>query len=140
MEKNETLLDNDATEVYYYNYYERDRLIYDTTQDNENLFKNIYNFYTGDIINSIKNDTYFVPYSASNYIYTTLDNKNVIIIEKSGMNEYLYKSQSEIKSINLYKEGYISIKNDEKETIISLETYKEIEDNINDLYNIKYLK
>ena len=26
---------------------------------------------------------------------------------------------------NLYKEGYISIKNDEKETIISLETYKE---------------
>ena len=52
MEKNETLLDNDATEVYYYNYYERDRLIYDTTQDNENLFKNIYNFYTGDIINS----------------------------------------------------------------------------------------
>lgn len=140
MEKNETVLDNDAIEVYYYNYYERDRLIYDTTQDNENLFKNIYNFYTGDIINSIKNDTYFVPYSASNYIYTTLDNKNVIIIEKSGMSEYLYKSQSEIKNINLYKEGYISIKNDEKETIISLETYKEIEDNINDLYNIKYLK
>lgn len=141
MNKNETIIDSNVKEIYYYNYYERDRLIYSTTLDNENVFKKVYNYYTGEIISSIKNDTYFVPYGASEYIYTTADNKNVVLIEKSGMNEYLYKSNSKIENIGLYKEGYIIIKDSDNETVIDLNTDDEVEcDNIINLYGIKYLK
>lgn len=141
MNNNETLISENVEELYYYNYYERDRLIYDTTSDLENIFKNIYNYYTGDIINSIRNNTYFLPYDAAEYIYTTTDNKNIVLIKKNGVNEYLYKSDSNIENINLFKEGYVVAKENDKNIVIDLDTDKEVEDdNIINLYNIKYLK
>ncbi len=141
MNNNETLISENVEELYYYNYYERDRLIYDTTSDSENIFKNIYNYYTGDVINSIRNNTYFLPYDAAEYIYTTTDNKNIVLIKRNGVNEYIYKSDSIIENVNLFKEGYIIAKENDKNIVIDLDTNKEVEnDNIINLYNIKYLK
>lgn len=142
MERNETKIADNVKEIYYYNYYERDRLIYDTNSDNINTFKNIYNYYTGDIVNSIKNNTYFVPYDALKYVYTTLDRKNLVLIGKSGITDILYKSNDQIKNVNLYKEGYVVLnENNGRNVVINLETNKEEESgNIINLYNIKYLK
>lgn len=137
MDKNETIIDTDVTELYYYNYYERDRLIYDTCSDSENVFKNIYNYYTGNVVKSIRNNTYFVPYDAAKYIYTTSDKKNVILISDSGTNNYLYKAKNKIENINLFKEGYIVL----EDVVIDLDTEKEVESkSISDLHSIKYLK
>jgi hypothetical protein len=141
MDKNEEVIANNVIKLYYYNYYERDRLIYDTSSDSENVFKNIYNYYTGEITNSIKNNTDFIPFDASEYIYTTQDRKNLILIKKSGDSEYLYKSKNEINNINLFKEGYVIFEEDDKNIVIDLDTSDEIEDdNIINLHNIKYLK
>lgn len=140
LDNSEEIIDSNVSEIYYYNYYERDRLVYDTTFDGVSTFKNIYNYYTGEITNSIKNDTYFVLYGSSRYIYVTSDKKNVILVEKSGENKYLYKSEYEIKNINLFKEGYITIEDTQKSIIINLDTCKEESGNINNLYNIKYIK
>lgn len=140
--RNETKIADNVKEIYYYNYYERDRLIYDTNIDNINTFKNIYNYYTGSINNSVKNNTYFVPYGASKYIYTTLDKSNLVSIGKSGITDIIYSSYNQIENINFHKEGYIVLKEDNgKNIVINLETNKEEEhDNIINLYNIKYLK
>lgn len=141
MDNNENVISNNVTEIYYYNYYERDRLIYETTSDSQNIFKNIYNYYTGETMNSIRNNTYFVPYDAAEYIYTTTDNKNIVIIKSNGVNEYIYKSEESIENINLFKEGYIISNINDKNIVIDLDTNKEVEDdNIIRLYNIKYLK
>lgn len=141
MNNNEEIIASNVNEIYYYNYYERDRLIYDTTLDGTNIFKNIYNFYTGQITNSIKNNTYFVPYESSKYVYTSSDNMNVILIGKNGTNEYLYKSENKIEDVVFYKEGYIILKINDKEIVINLNTGNQIEsDNIINLNNIKYLK
>lgn len=141
MNKVETQLATDVNEVYYYNYYERNRMIFDVQYDDENVFKNVYNFYTGEIYNSVKNNTYFIPYNASEYIYLTNDRKSIMKINKSGSSKYIFNSENEIEDAMFLKEGYLFIKTEYKDSLIKLQTGKEdISDNIIDFHNVKYLK
>ncbi len=138
-----TTIANNVSSLNYYDYYERDRLIYDTSEDGINYFKNIYSYYTGEINNSIRNNTYFIPYEAKKYIYITNDQKSVIRVTDTGVNEYIYKAEGEslIKNIVFYKDGFIEVQEEGKNTIIELET-KEVDsvDNITHLNNIRYIK
>lgn len=141
MQKNETEIAKDVNEIYYYNYYERNKLIYDVQYDDENVFKNVYNFYTSEIYNSVKNNQYFVPYNSSEYIYLTNDRKNIMKITKSGSSKYLFNSEIEINEITFLKDGYLLVDIGDKDTVININTEKEDStDNINDFHNIKYLK
>ena len=140
-EFNETVIAENVLELSYYDYYERDRIVYTTSIDNENIFKNIYNFYTESTTQFIKNNTYFVPYSANKYIYTNSDNTSVILIKNSDINKYLESFEKNIQKINLFKEGYLVISTEDENITFDLETEKEIQgDNIINLDNIKYIK
>lgn len=141
MNKVETQLAQSVNDISYYNYYERNRMIFDVQYDDENVFKSIYNFYTSEISNSVKNNTYFVPYGASEYVYTTNDKMDIMKITKSGSSKYIYNSENEIKDMVFLKEGYLLLKTDTRNLLIKLQTGKEeINDNIIDFHNIKYLK
>lgn len=141
MQGNETVIDDNVLSINYYDYYEKDKLVYTTSSDSENFFKKIYNFYTGEITNSIKNNTYFVPYGANQYIYTNSDNSSILLIKNSDINKYLYKFDEEINNINLFKEGYLVVNTENKNILIDIDTEKEINtDNIINLYDIKYIK
>ena len=141
MQENETVIDDNVLSINYYDYYEKDKLVYTTSSDSENFFKKIYNFYTGEITNSIKNNTYFVPYGANQYIYTNSDNSSILLIKNSDINKYLYKFDEEINNINLFKEGYLVVSTENKNILIDIDTEKEINtDNIINLYDIKYIK
>lgn len=141
MQGNETVIDDNVLSINYYDYYEKDKLVYTTSSDSENFFKKIYNFYTGEITNSIKNNTYFVPYGANQYIYTNSDNSSILLIKNSDINKYLYKFDEEINNINLFKEGYLVVSTKNKNILIDIDTEKEINtDNIINLYDIKYIK
>ncbi|MBO5476879.1 MAG: hypothetical protein J6A15_03910 [Clostridia bacterium] len=141
MQNTETQIAQNVNEIYYYSYYERNRLIYDVQYDDENIFKNVYNFYTGEIYNSVKNNTYFIPYNSSEYIYLTNDRKSIMQIIKSGSSKYIFNSETEIDDIVFLKEGYLSVDSGEDTTSIKISTKKEeLADNIIDFHNIKYLK
>lgn len=141
MQGNETVIDDNVLSINYYDYYEKDKLVYTTSSDSENFFKKIYNFYTGEITNSIKNNTYFVPYGANQYIYTNSDNSSILLIKNSDINKYLYKFDEKINNINLFKEGYLVVSTKNKNILIDIDTEKEINtDNIINLYDIKYIK
>lgn len=141
MQGNETVIDDNVLSINYYDYYEKDKLVYTTSSDSENFFKKIYNFYTGEITNSIKNNTYFVPYGANQYIYTNSDNSSILLIKNSDINKYLYKFDEKINNINLFKEGYLVVSTENKNILIDIDTEKEINtDNIINLYDIKYIK
>lgn len=140
-ELNETVIAENVLEIDYYNYYERDRLVFTTSIDNENIFKNVYNFYTENITQFVKNNTFFVPYSSDKYIYTNFDNTSVILIKNADINKYLSSFDKKIEKINLFKEGYLVIVTEDKTTTFDLETEKEVQnDNIISLDNIKYIK
>lgn len=140
-ELNETVIAENVLEIDYYNYYERDRLVFTTSIDNENIFKNVYNFYTENITQFVKNNTFFVPYSSDKYIYTNSDNTSVILIKNADINKYLSSFDKKIEKINLFKEGYLVIVTGDKITTFDLETEKEVQnDNIISLDNIKYIK
>lgn len=140
-ELNETVIAENVLEIDYYNYYERDRLVFTTSIDNENIFKNVYNFYTENITQFVKNNTFFVPYSSDKYIYTNFDNTSVILIKNADINKYLSSFDKKIEKINLFKEGYLVIVTEDKITTFDLETEKEVQsDNIISLDNIKYIK
>ncbi len=141
MQGNETVIDDNVLSINYYDYYEKDKLVYTTSSDSENFFKKIYNFYTGEITNSIKNNTYFVPYGANQYIYTNSDNSSILLIKNSDINKYLYEFDEKINNINLFKEGYLVVSTENKNILIDIDTEKEINtDNIINLYDIKYIK
>ena len=140
-ELNETVIAENVLEIDYYNYYERDRLVFTTSIDNENIFKNVYNFYTENITQFVKNNTFFVPYSSDKYIYTNFDNTSVILIKNADINKYLSSFDKKIEKINLFKEGYLVIVTEDKITTFDLEIEKEVQsDNIISLDNIKYIK
>lgn len=134
-------IDENVENIYYYDYYERDKIVYDKLIDEQATSKNIYNIYNENISNSIRNNTYFVVYGANEYIYTTQDD-DVVLIKENGTNKYLYKSKEEnINNICLFKDGYIIISTTKGETIIDLSSMnKLISDNIINLQKIKYLK
>ncbi len=138
---NMSKIDENVENIYYYDYYERDKIVYDKLIDEQATSKNIYNIYNENISNSIRNNTYFVVYGANEYIYTTQDN-DVVLIKENGTNKYLYKSKEEnINNICLFKDGYIIISTTKGETIIDLSSMnKLISDNIINLQKIKYLK
>lgn len=141
MNKIETQLAQSVNEISYYNYYERNRMIFDVQYDSENIFKNIFDFYTGEISNSVKNNTYFIPYGASEYIYLTNDRKSIMKINKSGSSKYVFNCENEINDIMFLKEGYLLIKTQDKNSLVKIQTGKEdITDNIIDFHNIRYLK
>ena len=140
-ELNETVIAENVLEIDYYNYYERDRLVFTTSIHNENIFKNVNNFYTENITQFVKNNTFFVPYSSDKYIYTNFDNTSVILIKNADINKYLSSFDKKIEKINLFKEGYLVIVTEDKITTFDLETEKEVQsDNIISLDNIKYIK
>ena len=134
-------IDENVENIYYYDYYERDKIVYDKLIDEQATSKNIYNIYNENISNSIRNNTYFVVYGANEYIYTTQDD-DVVLIKENGTNKYLYKSKEEnINNISLFKDGYIIISTTKGGTIIDLSSMnKLISDNIINLQKIKYLK
>lgn len=141
MEKNETTIAEYVNDIYYYNYYERNKLIYDTRIDGENNFKNVYNFYSGEITNSIKNNTYFIPYKSSNYIYLTNNKKQVMMINKSGSGEYIFKSNEAIENISFLKEGYLLVQTGSKNILLDVDIEnEELIEIENKITNIKYLK
>ena len=117
--------------------------MYDTSSDSENIFKNIYNYYNGQSISSIKNNTYFIPYDEFKYIYITNDRKNIVRINDSGSNEYIYKVENDnsIEDILFYKEGYIEFKVGNEILTLELDTKTiSVSDNITCLNNIKFIK
>lgn len=135
-------IDENVENIYYNNYYERDRIIYDKLIDEQANSRNIYNIYNEKTTNSIRNNTYFVAYGANEYIYSTQEN-DVVLIKENGTNKYLYKAKTEetLKNVTLFKDGYVIVSTTEGETIIELSTInKIISDNIIILQNIKYLK
>lgn len=139
----EKIIADDVENIEYFKYYERDRLLYDTSSDGENIFKNIYNYYNGQCINSIKNNTYFIPYDEFKYIYITNDRKNIVRINDSGSNEYIYKveNDNQIEDIVFYKEGYIEFRVGSEILTLELDTKTiSISDNITCLNNIKFIK
>lgn len=141
MEKNENIISEHVNEIYYYNYYERNKLVYDNKIDEQNNFKNIYNFYSGEITNSIKNNTYFIPYKSSNYIYVTNNQKQVMMINKSGSSEYIFKSDDVIENINFLKEGFLSVQTDSKNILLDVDIENEqLIEISNKITNIRYLK
>lgn len=141
MQKNETPIQEHVKEVYYYNYYERNKLIYDVRIDDINTFKGVYNFYTGEIINSIKNDTYFIPYNSSNYIYLTNEKDKIMMINKSGSSNILYSSDSRIDNISFLKDGYLLINESDKVSMFNIENKSvEYSNDIKKIENIKYIK
>lgn len=143
-DKEEKTVAEDVENIEYYSYYERDRLIYDTSNDGENIFKNIYNYYNGQSISSIKNNTYFIPYDEFKYVYVTNDRKNIVRINDSGSNEYIYKVEDEDKIIDnivFYKGGNIEFKVGDKIMTLDLNSKTtSITDNITCLNNIKFIK
>ncbi len=141
MQRNETMIQEYVKELYYYNYYERNKLVYDVQIDNVNTFRGVYNFYTNEIINSIKNDTYFIPYASSNYIYLNNEKDKVMMINKSGSSSILYSSNSRIDNISFLKDGYLLIEENGKPIILNIEN-ELVEDNgdIKKIENIKYIK
>lgn len=141
MQKNETSIQNNVKEIYYYNYYERNKLVYDVQIDDENNFKGVYNFYTKEITNSVKNDVYFIPYNSSNYIYLTNEKDKVMLINKAGSGNILYNSESYIDNINFLKDKYLQINEEDSLKIINIES-KEIEssNNFKMIKNIRYIK
>lgn len=139
----EKIIADDVENIEYFKYYERDRLLYDTSSDGENIFKNIYNYYNGQCINSIKNNTYFIPYDEFKYIYITNDRKNIVRVNDSGSNEYIYKveNDNQIEDIVFYKEGYIEFRVGSEILTLELDTKTiSISDNITCLNNIKFIK
>ena len=141
MHKNETIVQDNVKEIYYYDYYERNKLVYDVQIDEENNFKGVYNFYTKEITNSIKNDVYFIPHNSSNYIYLTNEKDKVMLINKAGSSNILYSSNSYRDNINFLKDKYLQINEEERTKIINIES-KEIQnsDNTNTIKNIRYIK
>lgn len=136
-------IDSNVEDIHYKDYYERDKIIYDKLIDEDSASKNIYNIYNETTINYITNNTYFVAYGANEYIYTTKDEKSVVLIKENNTNKYLYKCENEevINNVNFYKEGYIIVATTTKNTIIDLSVANElISDNIINLQKIKYLK
>lgn len=141
MQKQESTIAQDVKEIYYYNYYERNKIIYDLQYDDENVFKSVFNFYTSEITNSVKNNSYFIPFNSSEYIYLTNDRKNIMKIMESGSSKYLYSSEVEIEDIVFLKEGSLLVKTKDKNIIVKISTGTEEKvDNIIDFHNIKYLK
>ena len=135
-------IDENVEDIYYNDYYERDKIIYDKLIDEQATSKYIYNVYNENTTNSIRNNTYFVAYGANEYIYTTQDN-DVIIIKENGNNKYIYKAKNDeiINNVTLFKDGYIIVSTTKGETIIDLSAMnKLISDNIINLQKIKYLK
>ena len=141
MQKNETNIQDNVKEIYYYDYYERNKLVYDVQIDDENNFKGVYNFYTKEITNSIKNDVYFIPYNSSNYIYLTNEKDKVMLINKAGSSNILYSSESYIDNISFLKDKYLQINEEDSLKIINIEN-KEIRssDNPEMIKNIRYIK
>lgn len=141
MQKNETSIQKNVKEIYYYDYYERNKLVYDVQIDNENNFKGVYNFYTKEITNSIKNDVYFIPYNSSNYIYLTNEKDKVMLINKAGSSNILYSSNSYIDNISFLKDKYLQIKEKEEVKLIDIESKEFLNsDNTKVIKNIRYIK
>lgn len=141
MQKNETAIQEHVKEIYYYNYYERNKLIYDVQIDDINNFKGVYNFYTKEITNSIRNNTYFIPYNSSNYIYLTNEKDKVMMINRSGSSSILYSFTSKIDNINFLKDGYLLFSEGDSISILNIED-KSIENSqdLKKIDNIKYIK
>lgn len=142
-EGNKTKIDQNVENIYYNNFYERDKIIYDKLIDDEATSKNLYNIYTENTYSSIRNNTYFVAYDANKYIYTTQDNTKVVLLKENNTNKYLYKCKTEeqINDVTLFKEGYIIVSTNRRNAVIDLDAMNElISDNIIYLQKIKYLK
>ena len=140
-------IDTNVEEIYYDNYYERDRIVYDKLIDETNISKNIYNLYNGKTSSIIRNNTYFALFGAKEYVYLSNDKQDVIHITKENTNEYIYRNKTkkqesnDVKNIVLFKDGHVLVVTDKEKTIIDLTSNtKIIIDNIMNLQNIKYLK
>lgn len=141
MQKKETSIQNNVKEIYYYNYYERNKLVYDVQIDDENNFKGVYNFYTKEITNSVKNDVYFIPYNSSNYIYLTNEKDKLMLINKAGSGNILYNSESYIDNISFLKDKYLQINEEDSLKIINIESKKiESSNDFKMIKNIRYIK
>ena len=140
-EKNEDIILKNVNDINYYNYYERNKLIIDTQEDEDNVFKKVYNFYTGEIYNSIKNNVYLIPFNSSDYIYVTNDCENIMSINKSGNSKYILDSDSKINQVVFLKEKYLLVERENDNILINLSS-NEIEknDNVMMINNIRYLK
>lgn len=143
----QNIIDSNVEEIYYTNYYEKDRLVYDKSIGDGIITKNVYNFYLETSTTIIRNNTQFLLFDANEYVYTSNDLQDVVHITKEHTNEYLYKNKRKnegtntIKNIELFKEGYLLVVTENEKSIIDLSTNDEIIiDNIMNLQNIRYLK
>lgn len=136
---NEEKIDSNVNEIYYYNYYERNKLVYDYSTDELNTFKKIYNFYNKEILNSIRNNTTFIPYKASNYVYLTEDKLNLYMIDRNSNSNRIFGNNKEILSITFLKERYIQIVQDDAVFLVDLEDNNYTQNN-SYIENIRYIK
>ena len=138
--KEELVISKNVVNFEYYNYFEKNKIVYETSIDGQNYFKNILNVYSNEIINSVKNNGYFVVYGANEYVYISNDKTQVYMIEKNGNNKVIYTSKAEIEDVVFIKEGYLIIKAGDNMVTINLQTKKEKEKFEANLDNIKYIK
>jgi len=132
---------NNVVNVSYYNYYEKDKLIFTIKTADSYKFKSVYNFYTGVVKNSIKNDSYFIPYLASNYLYLSDDRKSIVYINKAESISIFYKSDEEINALNYLYKDQLQVITDNENIVLDLKTKKiEEKKNIVKLENIYYVK
>lgn len=138
--KESEIVASKVTDMTYYNYYERNKLIFETSEDEENSFKKIYNYYNGEINNSIKNNGYFIPYNSNEYVYINNDKNKVFLIDNNGSSKVLYSSDKEITNAIFIKKGFVLVTNEEEEVLININSRKVEENNTEKIDNIKYIK
>ncbi len=138
--KEQIIIASNVTNIEYFNFYERNKLVFEVCEDGENKFKKIYSYYNGEINNSIKNNGYFIPYGSNEYVYINNDKSKLFLIDNNGSSKMLYSSNSEINEAEFIKSKYIMIKDGEENILINLESRKVEENNIENIDNIKYIK
>ena len=136
----ELLISRNVLNFNYYDFYEKNKIIFETSIDSQNIFKNILNVYSNEINNSVKNNGYFVVYGSNEYIYVNNDKKSLYLIDKNGSSKLLYNAKNVIDKVIFIKEGYVVVYDGDDLVTIDLTTKKadrKFEINID---NIKYIK
>ncbi len=133
-------LKEDVTAINYYNYYEKHKIVLDCYADEQNCFKNLFNVYTGEITQSIRNKSYFIPYGANGYLYTSNDGSILNVISSEGIGNTIYNSEKNIDEILFIKDRYILITESGKQKLIDVNSKKIDENYINKYEDIYYIK
>ena len=138
--KEELVLSKNVLYFNYYDYYEKNKLVFETSLDGQNIFKNILNVYSNEINNSIRNNEYFVVYGADEYIYINNDKTKLYLVDKNGNNKVVYNSKNNIEDVVFIKDGHAIVKAEDEVISLNIHDKNEYEKIDTIIDNIKYIK